>query len=93
LSGDGSLKDDSSGRTIIISQTTASRLKLKANTEIVIYFVIGGKTNRPKFQISGIYNTGLEEYDQKFAISSVLHQYSNSFSIGMPMNIQDMRYL
>ncbi|HMT78269.1 MAG TPA: FtsX-like permease family protein [Saprospiraceae bacterium] len=79
LSGDGSLKDDSSGRTIIISQTTASRLKLKANTEIVIYFVIGGKQIGRKFQISGIYNTGLEEYDQKFAIcsASVLQQLLN----------------
>ncbi|MCO6461634.1 MAG: ABC transporter permease [Saprospiraceae bacterium] len=79
ISGTGLLKNDSTQRTIIISQTTASRLKLKVGEDIVVYFVVGGKQIGRKFKISGIYNTGLEEYDQKFALcaASVLQQLLN----------------
>lgn len=79
VSGTGNLKSDESSRKIIISQTTASRLKLKTNDNIVIYFVVGGSQIGRKFKISGIYRTGLEEYDRKFAIceASVLQGLLN----------------
>ena len=70
VSGNGDIKDDSTGRTLIISQTTASRLKLNPGEDIVVYFVVGGQQIGRKFKISGVYKTGLEEYDRKFAICS-----------------------
>jgi len=79
ISGNGRLTNDSTGRTIIISQTTASRLKLKTKDDIIIYFVVGGSQVGRKFNIAGIYKTGLEEYDRKFAIceASVLQGLLN----------------
>lgn len=79
VSGTGKLINDSTGRTIIISQTTASRLKLATGNEIVVYFVVGGSQIGRKFEIVGVYKTGLEEYDRKFAIcdASVLQDLLN----------------
>ncbi len=53
---------------ILISETTAKRLKLKLGDDFLIYFVQGGGTQALKFNIKGIYKTGLEEYDRRFAI-------------------------
>lgn len=79
VSGNGKLADDSLSRTIIISQTTASRLNLQSGDNIVVYFVVGGSQVGRKFVVSGIYKTGLEEYDRKFAIceASVLQKLLN----------------
>lgn len=79
VSGSGYLTDVPDNRSIIISQTTASRLRLTAGDDFVVYFVVGGSQIGRKFKISGIYKTGLEEYDRKFAIcnASVLQNLLN----------------
>lgn len=53
---------------ILISETTAKRLKLNLGDDFLIYFVQGGSSQALKFKIKGIYKTGLEEYDRRFAI-------------------------
>lgn len=53
---------------ILISETTAKRLKLKVGDDFLIYFVQGGGSRALKFAVKGIYKTGLEEYDKRFAI-------------------------
>jgi lipoprotein-releasing system permease protein len=53
---------------ILVSQTTASRMGLKLNQKFVIHFVNQNKQSQQVFQISGIYKTGLEEYDRQFAL-------------------------
>lgn len=55
-------------RDILISEQTAERLKLSVGKSLIIYFVSDGDQLKKKFTVSGIYKTGLEEYDQKFAI-------------------------
>ncbi len=79
VAGSGALYNDNTGRSIIISQTTADRLKLKSGNEIIVYFVVGGSQIGRKFKIIGVYKTGLEEYDRKFAIcdASVLQDLLN----------------
>ncbi len=53
---------------ILVSQTTASRMGLKLHQKFVIHFVNQNKQSQQVFQISGIYKTGLEEYDRQFAL-------------------------
>ena len=53
---------------ILISETTAKRLKLKTGDDFLIYFVQGGNAQAQKFIVKGIFKTGLEEYDKRFAI-------------------------
>lgn len=64
---------------ILISETTANRLKLVLGDKFLIYFVQEGNSLGRKFTITGIYKTGLEEYDRRFALVDVrkLQQLNN----------------
>ncbi len=74
--------DTSYSRDIILSTYTASRLKLKVNDRILIYFFRPDGEIRPdKLTIVGIYKTGIEEYDKTFAICDLkLIQRKNSWN-------------
>ncbi len=64
--------DSTYSREIVISSYTAARLKVKANDRILIYFVRPDGTLRPdKLTITGIYKTGIDEYDKIFAIGDI----------------------
>jgi lipoprotein-releasing system permease protein len=55
-------------RPIIVSRQTADRLRLGVADKFIVYFIKENEQLRRVFQVSGIYKTGLEEYDRKFAI-------------------------
>jgi len=64
--------DSSYSKEILISTYTASRMSLKVNDSILIYFIKPGEEPRPrKVSIAGIYKTGIEEYDKLFAIGDI----------------------
>ncbi|OWY24141.1 ABC transporter permease [Sphingobacteriales bacterium UPWRP_1] len=67
-----SVSDTAKSNEILISQTTARRLKLKTGDKLAVYFVQDPPLVR-KFTISGIYKTGLEEYDEKYALIDIRH--------------------
>jgi len=56
---------------IIISEATAKRLKLGLKDSFNIYFVEGENSLARRFRVVGIYKTGLEEYDRRFALVSI----------------------
>jgi lipoprotein-releasing system permease protein len=68
--------DSSYSREIMISAVTAEQLKLKVNDRILIYFIRPGAEDesglRPdKLTITGIFKTGIEEYDKVFALGDI----------------------
>ncbi|MBK7288993.1 MAG: ABC transporter permease [Chitinophagaceae bacterium] len=73
--------DSSYSREIMISDFTARQLNLKLNDRVLIYFIrpdkksseAGGLPNiRPdKLTITGIFKTGIEDYDKTFAIGDI----------------------
>ncbi len=64
--------DSSYSREIMISDYTATQLKLKSGDRILIYFIRPDGRIRPdKLTVSGIYKTGIEEYDKTFAIGDI----------------------
>ena len=64
--------DSSYSREIMISSYTARQLKLKADDRILIYFIRPDGSLRPdKLTISGVFKTGIEEYDKIFAIGDI----------------------
>jgi lipoprotein-releasing system permease protein len=77
--------DSNYSREIIISTYTASQLKLKLSDRILIYFIRPNENPRPdKLTITGIYKTGIEEYDKLFAIGDIeLIQRLNADSISL----------
>ncbi|MEI6947318.1 FtsX-like permease family protein [Paraflavisolibacter sp. H34] len=59
-------------REIVISAYTAKQLQLKVDDRILIYFVRPDGSLRPdKLTVTGIYKTGIEEYDKTFAIGDL----------------------
>jgi lipoprotein-releasing system permease protein len=65
------LPDSSASKDIIISQQTARRLDVKTGDNFDVVFVRKNEQLRRRFVISGIYKTGLEEYDKRFALVDI----------------------
>jgi lipoprotein-releasing system permease protein len=59
-----------SKKQLLISQTTANRLRLKVGDKVVMYFVQEPLRRRP-FTIRGIYNTGVEDIDKSYVIGDM----------------------
>lgn len=57
---------------ILISETIAKKLNLKLHETVLAYFIQQPPRIR-KFTISGIYNTGLGEMDEKIVIADIRH--------------------
>lgn len=60
---------------IIISNSLAKRLNLKLNDPMRMYFIVQDEMQPRgrKFNIAGIYETGLEEFDKMFILGDIRH--------------------
>ncbi|MEY4928015.1 MAG: hypothetical protein RI894_2451, partial [Bacteroidota bacterium] len=65
------LADTGISTNIIVSESTCKRLKISLNDKFTVHFVDGETQRARKFKVAGIYRTGLEEYDKKFALVDV----------------------
>lgn len=65
--------DTAYSKQIIVSQTTANRLQLKAGDNIQLYFLEPGSTSPRirKVKVAGIYHTGMEEIDKDYALCDI----------------------
>ena len=68
---------DSAERTddILVSKKIANALNFKLNDEVRVYFINPDEMSPRgrKFTIRGIYETGLEEFDDKFLVGDIRH--------------------
>jgi lipoprotein-releasing system permease protein len=81
----------------IISKSLADRLLLRLGDEFVTYF-IQERVRARKFTITGIYDTGLNEYDRLFVLADIRHvQRLNTWEedevTGIEILINDYRLL
>lgn len=62
--------DTAYAKQIIVSQTTANRLEVKAGESVQLYFLEPGSTSPRirKVKVVGIYHTGMEEIDKDYAL-------------------------
>ncbi|MFZ9387741.1 MAG: ABC transporter permease [Chitinophagaceae bacterium] len=64
--------DSTYSREIVLSALTAERLRIGLQDRILIYFIRPDGTLRPdRLTVTGIYKTGIEEYDKTFAIGDI----------------------
>jgi lipoprotein-releasing system permease protein len=65
---------DASG-DLLISGTISRKMKLKTGDEVRMYFLTGSEAQPRgrKFTVSGVYETGLEEFDEAFVIGDIRH--------------------
>ncbi len=64
--------DTSKSNDILLSAQLAAKLKLKLNDNVFLYFIQQPPRMR-KLTICGIYKTGLEEFDTKYAFADIAH--------------------
>ncbi|MBO9620887.1 MAG: ABC transporter permease [Niabella sp.] len=64
--------DSTYSREIMLSDYTAGQLKLDTGSRVLIYFIRPDNSLRPdRLTVTGIYKTGIEEYDKAFAIADL----------------------
>ncbi len=93
-----SFPDSVASNGILISESTAKRLKLKVSDKFTVHFVESGTRVQRLFSVTGIYKTGLEEYDKKFALVDIrriqqLNGWSENEVSGFEVFIDDIRDL
>lgn len=97
---DGKLPDINNqeiSKEILISKSTAKTLKLKVGDNVIAYFIrkdLAAPQGR-KLKVSGIYHTGLEEYDKQFALIDIqilreLNEWKNNEVAGYEVRLNDM---
>lgn len=92
------LSDSTASKGILISQQTANRLKLKVGGRLTVHFVEGNQQRIRPFKVRGIYKTGLEEYDLKFALIDIrqiqkLNNWTENEVGGFEIFLDDIRDL
>jgi len=58
--------------SILISKNIAAKFNFKVNDKVIVYFIQNPARVR-KFIISGIYNSGLEDFDNRYLLCDVRH--------------------
>lgn len=69
------INDTEKTNDVLISKIIADKLNLKLNDDLRMYFVSssGSQPRGRKFIITGIYETGLEDFDKLFIIGDIAH--------------------
>ena len=62
---------DSSSADILISKNIADKMLIGTGDRVVLSFIRDNQQIKKRFQVCGIYNTGLEEYDKRFGIVDI----------------------
>lgn len=85
--------DSTRSKDIIISKTIATKLQLKLGDGVLMYFIQEPPRIR-KFYISGIYHSGLEEFDSRYIIGDIrqiqkLNKWTNNEVAGFEVMIDN----
>jgi len=88
------LADSGKSGDILLSSYTAQRMALDTGQSVYAYMVKDGKPRPRKFTVSGIYKTGMQEFDEKYALIDINHiRYSNEWDPdqvgGYALNLKD----
>lgn len=73
ITGSRQFADSNYDKTIILSKAIADKVLVKIGDDILLYFLEPGASfpRIRKVKVTGIYHTGLEDIDQKYAICDV----------------------
>ncbi len=65
--------DSSYSKMVLISQPVANELRIKTGDTVNMYFILQGEGTavRRRLMVSGIFKTGIEEFDKLFAIGDI----------------------
>jgi lipoprotein-releasing system permease protein len=89
--------DSAASSDIIISHKVAEKLRLKVGSEALFYFIQQPPRVR-KFRVSGIYQTGLDEFDEVYVLGDLrqvqeLNAWPDSLVGGLEVRLRDFKQL
>ncbi|TPE42873.1 ABC transporter permease [Pontibacter mangrovi] len=87
--------DSASSLDVLLSQSIANKLRLGVGDEAIFYFIQNPPRAR-KLRVSGIYKTGLEEFDDVFVIGDIklireLNNWPDTLSGGVEVVVTDFQ--
>ena len=93
-----STKDTAANLSVIISKNLADLLKIKVGDPLRMYFIIENQPRARRFNVSGIYSTGLAEFDLKFIFGDIrqiqkLNSWGGDSISGFDVYINDFAQL
>ena len=62
---------NTASREVVLSKKISTQLKLQLNDPLFLYFYIDGKLRPKKVILKGIYETGMEEFDERVILSNI----------------------
>ncbi|MBL4585982.1 MAG: ABC transporter permease, partial [Flavobacteriales bacterium] len=65
--------DSSRSRNILISEVLSKKLKIAIGERMEVFFIQDEKQRARVFDVTGIYKTGLSDYDEKYVITDITH--------------------
>lgn len=68
-----STTDTSRSRNILISEIISKKLKLAVGDRMEIFFIQNEKQRARIFDVTGIYKTGLADFDERYVITDIAH--------------------
>ena len=89
--------DSAASNDIILSRKVADKLRLNVGSTALFYFIQNPPRVR-KFRVSGIYQTGLDEFDEVYVIGDIrqvreLNAWPDSLVGGMEVVLKDFKRL
>jgi len=94
----GDLASGETSKFVLVSKQLAQKLKLKTGDKLYMYFIQGQDQKARVFTISGIYKTGLEEFDNLYVLADIAHiqklnDWDSSQVAGFEVFIDDFKDL
>lgn len=65
--------DSSRSKNILISEAISKKMKLNVGDRMEVYFIQNEKQRARVFDVTGIYKTGLAEYDERYVVTDISH--------------------
>lgn len=65
--------DESRSKNILISEVISKKLKLDIGDRMQVFFIQDERQRARIFDVTGIYKTGLSEYDKRYVITDITH--------------------
>lgn len=87
--------DSTKSSEVIVSQYIADKLNLNLKDKLKTYFIVDEQLRGRSFNIAGIYETGLEEFDKKILFADIAHvqklnNWDTTFVDGYEVIIDDI---
>jgi lipoprotein-releasing system permease protein len=92
-----SYPDTAASTDIVVSRKVADKLRLRIGSEALFYFIQQPPRVR-KFRVSGIYQTGLDEFDEVYVLGDLrqvqeLNAWPDSLVGGLEVRLRDFKKL